>query len=155
MLVVAGLILLAALLVATASQVVGASWFADVVRTFPGLEALRGIALRYATTALFIAVVGLIFYFVPNAQVRFRDVWIGAVVTGLLWAVTLEGFSVTFLGVGQFPRVHGSIAAVVVFLIWVYTQAVILLYGVEFTAAYARLSRGRPEEIPAAPAPRL
>ena len=50
--------------------------------------------------------------------------------------------------------VHGSIAAVVVFLIWVYTSAVILLYGVEVTAAYARLRRHRPEEIPAAPAPR-
>ena len=54
----------------------------------------------------------------------------------------------------RFTRVNGSVAATVVFLFWVYTQAVILLYGVEFTAAYARLRRGRPEEIPAAPAPR-
>jgi uncharacterized BrkB/YihY/UPF0761 family membrane protein len=54
----------------------------------------------------------------------------------------------------RFTRVNGSIAAVVVFLAWVYTQAVILLYGVELTAAYARLRRGRPEEVPAAPAPR-
>ena len=51
----------------------------------------------------------------------------------------------------RFTRVNGSIAAVVVFLVWVYVQAVILLYGVEFTAAYARLRRGRPEEVPAAP----
>ncbi len=50
--------------------------------------------------------------------------------------------------------VHGSIAAVVVFLIWVYTCAVVLLYGVEFTAAYARLRRGRSEQAPAAPTPR-
>ena len=55
---------------------------------------------------------------------------------------------------GWFSRVNGSIAAVVVFLVWVYVQAVILLYGVEFTAAYARLRRGRPEEVPAAPTPR-
>jgi uncharacterized BrkB/YihY/UPF0761 family membrane protein len=55
----------------------------------------------------------------------------------------------------RFTRVNGSIAAVVVFLFWVYMQAVILLYGVEFTAAYARLRRGRPEEMPAAPAPRV
>jgi hypothetical protein len=32
---------------------------------------------------------------------------------------------------------------------------VILLYGVEFTAAYARLRRGRPEDVPAAPTPRV
>mgnify|MGYP003694545091 CR=1 FL=1 len=40
---------------------------------------------------------------------------------------------------------------VIVFLVWVYTQAVILLYGVEFTAAYAQLRRGRPEESRPAP----
>ena len=55
----------------------------------------------------------------------------------------------------RFTRVNGSIAAVVVFLVWVYVQAVILLYGVEFTAAYARLRRGRPDEVPAAPAANL
>jgi len=41
-----------------------------------------------------------------------------------------------------------------VFLIWIYISAVILLYGVEVTAAYARLRRHRPEAIPAAPSPR-
>jgi uncharacterized BrkB/YihY/UPF0761 family membrane protein len=50
--------------------------------------------------------------------------------------------------------VNGSIAATVVFLVWVYVQAVILLYGVEFTAAYARLRRGRSDDAPAAAAPR-
>jgi membrane protein len=99
-------------------------------------------------------VVGLIYYFVPNAKVRFRDVWIGAVVTGLLWKGALEGFSWFVRDMSRFTRVNGSIAVVVVFLVWVYTQAAILLYGVEFTAAYARLRRGRPEDVSAAPAPR-
>ena len=91
------------------------------------------------------------FYFVPNAKVRFRDVWVGAVLTGLLWRVALAGFSLYVRDLSRFS-VHGSIAAVVVFLLWVYISAVILLYGVEVTAAYARLRRHRPEEIPAAPA---
>jgi uncharacterized BrkB/YihY/UPF0761 family membrane protein len=55
----------------------------------------------------------------------------------------------------SFRRVNGSIAVVIMFLVWVYTQAVILLYGVEFTAAYARLRRRRPDEMPAAPSPRV
>jgi membrane protein len=154
MLLVAGLMLLVALLLASASQVVAASWFVDVLESFPGLLILRGFTVRYATTLLFILVVGLIYYFVPNAKVRFRDVWIGAIVTGLLWKGALEGFSWYVRDMTRFTRVNGSIAAVVVFLVWVYTQAVILLYGVEFTAAYARLRRGRPEDMPAAPAPR-
>jgi len=154
MLLVAGLILLIALLLVSATQMVGASWFAGVLVRFPGLSILRSFTVRYATTLLFIVVVGFVYYFVPNAKVRFRDVWIGAIVTGLLWKGALEGFSWYMHDMTRFTRVNGSIAAVIVFLVWVYIQAVILLYGVEFTAAYARLRRGRPEEIPAAPAPR-
>jgi membrane protein len=154
MLLVAGLILLIALLLISATQVVGASWFAEVLQVFPWLGVLRGFAVRHATTLLFIAVVGLIFYFVPNAKVRFRDVWIGALITGLLWKSALEGLSWYMQDMTRFTRVNGSIAAVVVFLVWVYIQAVILLYGVEFTAAYARLRRGRPDEVPAAATPR-
>ena len=154
MLLFAGLILLIALLLISATQVVSASWFAEVLDVFPWLGVLRGLAVRNATTLLFIAVVGLIYYFVPNAKVRFRDVWIGALITGLLWKGALEAFSWYMRDMTRFTRVNGSIAAVVVFLVWVYIQAVILLYGVEFTAAYARLRRGRPEEVPAAATPR-
>ena len=154
MMLVAGLILLIALSLVSASQMVGARWFAEVLSRFPGLLVLRGFTVRYSTTLLFIVVVGFVYYFVPNAKVRFRDVWIGAVVTGLLWKGALEAFSWYIRDMSRFTRVNGSIAAVVVFLVWVYVQAVILLYGVEFTAAYARLRRGRPEEAPAAPTPR-
>jgi membrane protein len=150
----AALILLIALLLVSATQVVTASWFAGIAEHFPGLLVLRSLTIRSATTLLFILVVGLIYYFVPNAKVRFPDVWIGAIVTGLLWKVALEGFSWYVRDMSQFTRVNGSIGVVVVFLLWVYTQAVILLYGVEFTAAYARLRRGRPEDVSAAPSPR-
>ena len=155
MLCVAGGLLLAALLLISASSVVGANWFAQVSERFPGLLVLRSFTIRNATTALFILVVGLIYYFVPNAKVRFRDVWVGAFITGFLWKGTLLGFGWFISDMSRFTRVNGSIAAVVVFLLWVYVQAVILLYGVQFTASYARLRRGRPEEMPAAPAPRI
>ena len=141
MLLVAALTLLIALLLVSASHVVGASWFAGVLFRFPGLGILRGFAVRYATTLLFMLVVGLVYYFVPSTKVRFREVWIGAVVTGLLWKGAFEGFSWYVRDMTRFTRVNGSIAVVVVFLVWVYVQAAVLLYGVEFTAAYARLRR--------------
>jgi membrane protein len=153
MLVVAGLLLLIGLLLVSAINVVHARWFAGVVAATPMLLVLQGFAFRWATTVLFILVVGLVFYFVPNAKVRFRDVWVGAVLTGVLWHIALAGFSMYVKDLSRFS-VHGTIAAVVVFLLWVFTSAVILLYGVEVTAAYTRLRRHRPEEVPAAPAPR-
>ena len=143
---IAGLILLVALLLVSASHVVGASWFAGVLAAFPAWRCCVALPIRYATILLFILVVGLVYYIVPNTKVRFRDVWVGAVVTGLLWKGGLEAFSWYVRDMSRFTRVNGSIAVVVVFLVWVYTQAVILLYGVEFTAAYAHLRRGRAEE---------
>lgn len=139
-----------AMLVISAAQVVGASWFGGVAARFPGLLALRGLTVRWAATMSLIVSVGLIFYFVPNAKVRFRDVWVGAVLTGLLWRGAFFGFSIWLHHVSR-VSIHGSISTVVTFLIWVYTSSVILLYGVEFTAAYSRLRRKRSEEAPAAP----
>ena len=155
MLVMASLLLLAALALVSAINVVEARWFSAVVERHDALRKLQGFAVAWASTFAFIFVVGLVFYFVPNAKVRFRDVWVGAVVTGLAWRGALAGFSWYVRDLSRFDRIHGSVAAVVVFLIWIYTSAVILLYGVEVTAANARLRRHRPDEIPAAPAPRI
>ena len=115
---------------------------------------LTGAAVKSTTTVLFILIVGMVFYFVPNAKVRFRDVWVGAVLTGLLWRAAFAGFSLYVRDQSRFS-VHGSVAAVVVFLLWVYISSVIFLYGAEVTASYARLRRHRPDEIPAAPTPRV
>lgn len=155
MLVAASFLLLAGLLLVSAINVVEARWFSVVAVRVPQLAVMHHFAIRWASTAVFIMVVGLIFYFVPNAKVRFRDVWVGAVVTGLLWRGALFGFSWYVKDLTSFSNVHGQIAAVVVFLIWVYISAVLLLYGVEITAANARLRRHRPDEIPAAPSPRV
>jgi membrane protein len=157
MLVAASLLLLTGLLLISTINLFEAHWFAVVAQQhLPVLEVLRHFAVRWASTFVFILVVGLIYYFVPNATVRFRDVWVGAVVTGLLWRGALLGFSwYVRVNMSRLNHIHGSIAAVVVFLVWIYTTAVLLLYGVEVTAANARLRRHRPEEIPAAPAPRL
>ena len=154
MMTASGLLLLVGLLLVSAINVVEATWFAGVMARAPALEVLSSVAVKFAPTLLFIIVVGLVFYFVPNAKVRFRDVWVGAVLTGLLWRLALAGFSFYVRDLSRFS-VHGSIAAVVVFLVWVYVSSVIFLYGAEVTAAYARLRRHRPDTIPAAPAPRM
>ena len=155
MLVAAGVLLMAGLLLVSAINVAEARWFAVVLSRFSGLHVLQGFVFKSATTVLFILIVGMVFYFVPNAKVRFRDVWVGAILTGLLWRAALAGFSVYVRDMTKFSEVHGQIAAVVVFLLWVYVSAVILLYGAEMTATYARLRRHRPPQIPAAPSPRV
>lgn len=155
MLAAAGGVMILALIVVSVVQVAQTSWFGLMLNRYEWLNALETLAFRHLPLALLIVSVGLVYYFVPNAKTRFRDVWVGAVFTGVLWRLALEGFSFYLATSGRLTMIHGSIAAVVVFLLWIYVSAIILMYGVEFTAAYARLRRHRPEAIPAAPAPRV
>jgi membrane protein len=151
MMLAAGVLAVSALVLVSAAQVVEAHWFADVLVRYPELSRLSSFLYDNAATLMFIAVVGLIYYFVPNAQVRLRDVWFGAVLAGLLWRLAFDGFAWYVRDLSRFS-VHGSVAAVVVFLLWIYLSAVIILYGVEVTAAYARLRKHLPPQVPAAPA---
>ena len=141
MLVASSVLLLAALVLISAGSIVEARWFSGVVASTRALDWLVGLWARWASTLLFILVTGLIYYYVPNTnKVRFRDVWPGAIVAGLLWRMALKGFSWYVRDLSRFS-VHGTIASVVVFLLWVYVSAVVLLYGVELTVAYAQIRR--------------
>jgi membrane protein len=141
MLLTAGLMLMMGLLGATAAQIVEARWFARVFEHYPALGVMRGFVISNVLILLPAVVFGLIYYFVPNVKVIVKDVWLGALITGLLWDAGFKGFSWFVRDVSQFTRIHGSIATVIVFLIWIYFSAVILLWGVEFTASYSKMRR--------------
>ena len=137
MMLTAGVLAVAALILIGAAQVVEAQWFAGVVARVPELQQLSLFLYRGAPTAMFVAVVGLIYYFIPNAPVRLRDVWFGAILAGVLWRLAFSGFAWYVRDLSRF-NMHGSVAAVVGFLLWIYLSAVILLYGVEVTVAWTR-----------------
>jgi membrane protein len=137
MMLAAGLLAVLALSLIGAAQVVEARWFADVLTSYPELRRLSGVVYRNLPTPLFIMVVGLIYYFIPNTAVRLRDVWFGAIVAGGLWRLAFAGFSWYVRDFSRFT-VHGSVGAVVAFLVWIYLSAIILLYGVEVTVAWTR-----------------
>ena len=141
MLVAAGLVMVIGLLLVSAIRVAEASWFGVMLLRFQWLQALQSWMFRYAATIILICGIGLVYYFIPNAKTRFRDVWVGAALTGVLWRLAFDGFSWYIARNTRLALIQGSIAAVVVFLLWIYVSSVILIYGVEFTAAYARLRR--------------
>ncbi len=139
MLLSAGGALVIGLGLASVVRMAETRWFGSIAETSPLLQWLSGVSADYAATALLIVCVALVFYYLPNAPVRFRDVWPGAILVGVAWRVALAGFSWYVRDLASWNLIHGSIAAVVVFLIWVYVCAVILLYGVQMTASYSRL----------------
>ena len=155
MLVAAGTVMIVALLLVSLRQVAQASWFGAMLAQYTWLTNVQTFAVRNLATTLLIIGVGLVFYFIPNAKTRFRDVWVGAVLTGILWQLAFQVFAWYVRMNAGLKMIHGSVATVIVFLLWVYVSSIILMYGVEFTAAYARLRRRRPDEMSAAPSPRV
>ena len=138
MLLSAGAILLLGLILASMVKI-AETRLGEALTRSPWLVWLSGVTADYAATVLLIACVALVFYFVPNTRVRFREVWPGAVVVGLLWRGALSAFSWYASDLASWNVIHGSVAAVVIFLLWIYVSAVILLYGVEMTAVYGRV----------------
>jgi membrane protein len=147
MLLSAGGILLLGLVLASIVKMAETVWFLALIARSPGLKWVSGVTAYYAATLLLMGCVALVFYFIPNTKVRFRDVWPGAIVVGLLWRGALGIFTWYASDLAGLSVVHGSIAAVVMFLIWVYVCAVILIYGVQMTAGYAALQRARSPKV--------
>ena len=125
----AGIILILGLVMASLVRL-AETRLSDAFERSPWLDWFSGIIASYVATLLLIGCVALIFYFVPNTKVRFRDVWPGAILVGLLWRIAFQLFSWYAADLATWNVIHGSLAAVVVFLLWIYVSAVILLYGV-------------------------
>jgi membrane protein len=79
---------------------------------------------------------GSIFKFIPDAKVRWRDVWPGAAISSLLFTAgkSVIGF---YLGHSALASAYGAAASLVIFLVWIYYSAQILLFGAEMTHVYA------------------
>ncbi len=79
----------------------------------------------------------LIYYYLPDVTMRWKDVWVGAIITALLFTVGkfLIGL---YLGSGTLGSAYGAAGSLIVFLTWVFYSAQILLFGAECTQVYAR-----------------
>ena len=79
----------------------------------------------------------MIFRFLPDATVKWRDVWVGAMGTALLF--TIGKFLIgMYLGRQSTSSAYGAAGSVIVILLWVYYSSLILFAGAEFTQVYAR-----------------
>jgi membrane protein len=104
-------------------------------------QALLSRLLELAGSLLVLTgVFALLFKYVPDAEVRWRDVRLGGGITAVLFTLgkTAIGYYLGQAGVGS-P--YGAAGSLVVLLVWVYYSALIFLFGAEFTQAWATRHR--------------
>ncbi len=104
---------------------------------FPGWEILLQVINAVVSLGIATVLFAMIYKFMPQAKIDWRDVWVGAFVTAVLFEV---GKTLIALYVGKSSMISSLTAAgsLVLVLIWVYYAAQVFLLGAEFTWAYAR-----------------
>jgi membrane protein len=86
---------------------------------------------------IYVMLFALIFKFLPDADIEWRDVWVGAAATALLFAVGKYAIGL-YLGNSALASSYGAAGALVVLLAWVYYSSLIVFFGAELTQVYAR-----------------
>jgi membrane protein len=79
---------------------------------------------------------GAMFRFLPDTKVEWRDVWIGALVTSLLFNVGKIGLGL-YIGKSAVASSYAAAGSILVLLLWIYYSGLIFYFGAEFTKAYA------------------
>jgi len=100
-----------------------------------------GIVIALVVYSIFdLAVVVLlfacIFKFLPDVKIQWRDVWIGAVMTAIFFAIGKWALGL-YLGSGTAASAYGAASSLITLLLWIYYSSQILLFGAEFTQVYA------------------
>lgn len=126
-------LLLVSLVLSTALAAVGRF----LESSLPGGEAVWQVLNFLLSFAVVSALFAVTFKVVPDVEMKWRDVWIGALVTAFLFSVGkfLIGL---YLGKSSVASSYGAAGSLVLLVIWVYYSSLILFAGAEFTQVYAR-----------------
>jgi len=117
-------------LVADAVLVIVLNYFSDLFDE--NMLVFAGIANVILAQSLMVLVFGLMYKILPDAKVNWRDVWLGAFVTMLLFALGKYLIGV-YLGNAAVGNYYGTAGSLVIVLVWVYYSVVIFLFGAQIT----------------------
>ncbi len=132
----AGLVALGFLLLVSMLLTAGLAAFTRYVGTYVPELLIYGVefGISFAVITFLFA---LMFKWLPDADVQWRDVWLGAIVTAVLFEIGKYAISF-YIGKQGLETKFGASASVVVVLIWVYYSSQIVLLGAEITRARNR-----------------
>ena len=132
-----GFLLLVSLAV-NAALAAFATWLETWAPAMPAILYALNFLLSVAVTA---TLFGLLFKFLPDVELKWRDVATGATVTALLFSIGKHLIGL-YLGQSSTASSYGAAGSVIVLLLWVYYSCQIVLIGAEFTRLYSDRVRG-------------
>jgi membrane protein len=132
-LVSAPLLILAAVSITTSlgnKEIV--SWF--MAREYVG--DLHLVALNLVPYVSVWVALTFLYLFIPNTRVRLTSAIIGGILAGTIWQIAQWGYITFQVGVGRYNAIYGTLSLLPIFMIWLYTSWIIVLFGVEVVYAH-------------------
>jgi membrane protein len=115
--------------------------------TEPGSGEFWGLLSALVPALTSIVAFMVLYRTIPRNKIRWRDVWLGGLIAGLVWEAARHLYTWYLTNFAGYNLIYGSVAAIIGFLLWAYLGAMIMLMGAEFTARYTEWRRdGRPIE---------
>lgn len=112
--------------------------------TMPGEMLVWRILNIVISLGLITTLIAMMFKFLPDAKVEWRDIWFGAFITSLLF--TIGKFLIgLYLGRASVGSSYGAAGSAVVIMVWIYYASLILFFGAKMTQMMSRQRRGRVE----------
>jgi membrane protein len=102
---------------------------------------LYGIINFIISLLVISALFAMIFKILPDAKIEWKHVWLGSLVTGLLFTMGKMALAYYF-GKANPASAYGAAGSIILILLWVSYSSMILFFGAEFTAAYAKKYSG-------------
>lgn len=128
-----GFLLLVSLVISAVLSIFN-TYFSSLI---PGIDFIWQIINFFVAFGIVTLLFAFMFKYLPDAEISWRDVWMGAMITSLLFSIGKQALG-AYLGGGSFGSTYGAAGSLVVILVWVYYSAQILFFGAEFTQVYAR-----------------
>ena len=97
------------------------------------------VGSRLVAFLLILIVFLLLYKLIPNTRTYWRDIWPGALLAAVLFEIARTLFVFYINNFANYQLIYGSIASIIVLLVWIYYSAFIMILGAEFTFQYGRL----------------
>ena len=132
MVILMGVLLLAAF----ALNAVAATLGSYLNQYLTEIISINAVVTKFITPAIMFLLFAILFRMLPEAQVAWRDVWLGSAITTLLVSLGVY-FIGLYLNIANVGSVYGAAGSLIVIMVWIYYSTQILMFGAEITKIYA------------------
>ena len=142
-----GVAVLALVQVALTTDLLGLSGVVEIAQE-SGIWVVFKILFELIALLMTFGAFLLLYRYVPNTKVLWRDIWIGALVGSVLFQAVRLGFAWFISGAGTLDVVYGSLGAFMAVLVWAYLSAMAIMMGAQLAYTYSGVFGSNAGAIP-------